>query len=197
MKTNTKPLLKTFGLFLSMLIMSAGLQAQTIYQSNAGKVTVKGTSTLHDWEMVSAKGQTKATFTLNENELTGITQLSFMVAAESLKSDKSGLDKNAYKALNTDKHKNIAFTMTNGTVSSSGNNKYKISATGNLVINGVSKKVTLQAEGIFNPADQSIRVVGNTKFAMSSFSVKPPVLMMGTVKTGDDITIEFQVNLTK
>lgn len=170
------------------------LKAQTNYQNTSGKVVVKGTSTLHDWEMASEKGQTKATFTINGDQLTGITALQFSVLAESLKSDKSGLDKNAYKALNTDKHKNITFILTNGSVTSAGGNKYKISAIGNLTINGKAKKVTLNADGILQ-SDNSLTVSGTTKFKMSEFDVKAPVLMMGSIKTGDEVTIEYTVKL--
>lgn len=194
MKTQQKVLTWIAALFM---IGFAGLnvvKAQTNYQNTTGKVVVKGTSTLHDWEMASEKGQTKATFTLNGDQLTGITALHFNVLAESLKSDKSGLDKNAYKALNTEKHKNITFTLTNGSVNSAGGNKYKISATGNLNINGKAKKVTLNADGVLQ-SDNSLTVSGSTKFKMSEFDVKAPVLMMGSIKTGDEVTIEFQVKL--
>ena len=183
-------------LFIVGVLGAQQLQAQTNYQSNNGQVTVKGTSTLHDWDMKSAKGQTKATFGLTGDQVSSITALSFTVAAESLKSDKNGLDKNAYKALDTDKHKQITFTMTSGSVTSAGGNKFKVNATGNLNISGTSKRVTLTADGQYNPADKSITVNGSTKFKMTDYQVKPPVLMMGTIKTGDDITIEYQVKLT-
>lgn len=184
------------ALFILGVLGVQQLQAQTNYQSNNGQVTVKGTSTLHDWDMKSAKGQTKATFGLTGDQVSSITALSFTVAAESLKSDKNGLDKNAYKALDTDKHKQITFTMTSGTVTAAGGNKFKVSATGNLNIAGTSKRVTLTADGQYNPSDKSITVNGSTKFKMTDYQVKPPVLMMGTIKTGDDITIEYQVKLT-
>src|SRR5690554_6910440 len=71
------------------------LQAQTNYQSNNGQVTIKGTSTLHDWDMKSSRGQTKATFGLTGDQVTSVTALSFTIVAESLKSDRNGLDKNA------------------------------------------------------------------------------------------------------
>ncbi|HLW50310.1 MAG TPA: YceI family protein [Sphingobacteriaceae bacterium] len=171
------------------------LQAQTNYQSNNGQVTIKGTSTLHDWDMKSSRGQTKATFGLTGDQVTSVTALSFTIVAESLKSDRNGLDKNAYKALNTDKHKQISFTMTSGTVTPAAGNKFKVTATGNLNISGNSKRVTLTGDGQYNPADKSITVTGSTKFKMSEFQVKPPVLMMGTIKTGDDITIDYQVKL--
>jgi len=191
-------LFKQIGLFSLLIIGGMGmqkLQAQTNYQSNNGQITVKGTSTLHDWDMKSSRGQTKATFALNGDQVSSITALSFTIAVESLKSDKNGLDKNAYKALNTDKHKQISFTMTSGTITPAAGNKFKVTATGNLNISGNSKRVTLTGDGQYNPADKSITVTGSTSFKMSEFQVKPPVLMMGTIKTGDDITIDYQVKL--
>ena len=185
---------------LALFFVLAGIgsqlaQAQSAYQSNNGQVTVKGTSTLHDLDMKASNGQTNAIFTLSGDQVSGITALTFTVQAEALKSDKSGLDKNAYKAMNTDKHKQITFTLTSGTVTAGSGNNFKVTATGNLNINGTSKRVTLSGNGTFNPADKSISVNGATKFKMSEYGVKPPVLMMGTIKTGNDITIDYQVKL--
>ncbi|WP_177181175.1 YceI family protein [Parapedobacter koreensis] len=171
------------------------LKAQTTYQSNATQTTIKGTSTLHDWDMTSTKGQTKATFKVEGDQVTGITALTFAVLAESLKSDRSGLDKNAYKALNTDKHKNIGFTLTSGTVTSTGKNTFQVKATGNLTIAGTAKQTTITANGQFNPADKSISIKGATTFNMTGYNVKPPTVMMGTIKTGDEITVDYSAKL--
>lgn len=195
MKTNMKALCLSMVAFL--LIGSYNrLSAQTHYQSSTTKTVVKGTSTLHDWEMSSSKGQTKSTFSFSGAQVTGISALSFTVQAESLKSDKSGLDKNAYKALNTGKHANIAFTMTSGTITATGNNTFQIKATGQLVIAGTSKLTSITATGQLNPTDKSITVNGSTTFNMSEYKVTPPTVMLGTIKTGDEVTIEYQVKLT-
>lgn len=180
-----------------LLAVSLGeIAAQTVYQSNATQTTIKGTSTLHDWEMTSSKGQTKATFKVEGDQVTGITALTFTVLAESLKSDRSGLDKNAYKALDTDKHKNITFSMASGTVTSTGKNTFQVKATGNLTIAGTTKQTTITANGQFNPSDKSVSVKGATKFKMTGYQVKPPTVMMGTIKTGDEITIDYNLKLT-
>lgn len=171
------------------------VNAQT-YQSSTAKVTIKGTSTLHDWDMTSPKGVVKATFAVSNNQVTTISALSFTVLAESLKSSKSGLDKNAYKALNTGTHKQITFTMTSGQVTAGSGGNFKVSATGNLTIAGTTKVTTIQATGVYNPGDQSISVQGATKFNMTAYKVTPPTVMMGTIKTGDAITIDYSTKLT-
>lgn len=187
--------LATLGAAALLLAAPVFLRAQHVYRSNATQATVKGTSTLHDWDMTSSKGQTKASFVIEGNQVKGINSLSFTVPAESLKSDKSGLDKNAYKALGTDKHATITFTMTSGTVTPSGNNTFRVKATGNLTIAGTTKQTTITAHGQFNPSDRSISVNGNTIFKMTGYHVKPPTVMMGTIKTGDEITVIYSGKL--
>lgn len=194
MKTQFKKLtVLTAGIFF---LLAGVLHAQTSYQSSTAETTISGTSTLHDWSMTAANGQVKATFTFNGDQVSGITALTFSVAAESLKSDKSGLDRNAYRALKTSEHPNITFTMTSGTVTSTGKNTFQIKATGNLNISGTSKQTTLVATGQLNPADKSITAKGSTKFKMTEYKVTPPTVMMGTIKTGDEITIDYNVKLT-
>lgn len=184
-----------WALVAALVAMISPAIAQTNYQSTATKATVKGTSTLHDWEMSASNGTTRATFTVTDGNVTEISALTFTVTAESLKSDRSGLDKNAYKALNTDKQKNITFTMTNGTVTNAGANTVQVRATGNLMIAGTSKQATITATAKYNPADKSITVNGSTKFNMSEYKVTPPTVMMGTIKTGDAITVEYSGKL--
>lgn len=171
------------------------VNAQETYRSAATQATIKGTSTLHDWDMTSSKGQTTASFIIEGNQVKKINTLTFIVPAESLKSDKSGLDKNAYKALETDRHKNITFTMTSGTIAATGSNTFQVRATGNLTIAGTTKQTTIAATGQFNPSDKSIAVNGSTKFNMTGYDVKPPTVMMGTIKTGDEITVTYSGKL--
>lgn len=170
--------------------------AQDTYRSATTHVTINGTSTLHDWNMGSSSGQTTASFTIEGNQVKKINTLTFTVAAESLKSDKSALDKNAYKALDTDKHKNITFTMTSGTVTATGSNAFQVKATGRLTIAGATRQTTIAATGQFNPSDKSVTFNGSTTFKMTVYDVKPPTVMMGTIKTGDEIIVSYNGKLT-
>jgi polyisoprenoid-binding protein YceI len=85
--------------------------------------------------------------------------------------------------------------MTSGTVTKSGTS-YTIKTNGMLNIAGTSKALSLTTTATLN-SDQSISVKGSTKFDMSSYGVTPPTVMMGTIKTGDAITIEYNGKLTK
>ncbi|TJZ53609.1 YceI family protein [Sphingobacterium olei] len=179
-------------LFVGLLSITTSF-GQTKYTGNSGNVTIDGTSTLHDWNMKSASGHTSVTMTLKDGQITDVSALSFTVEATSLKSNKSGLDKNAYKALNTSANKNITYKATSGTVSKSGGN-YIIKTNGTLTIGTTSKPLALSSTATVN-SDNSVSVKGGATFNMSNYGVTPPTVMMGTIKTGDEITITYDTKL--
>jgi hypothetical protein len=47
----------------------------------------------------------------------------------------------------------------------------------------------------FNPADRSFTISGTKVIKMTDWKVKPPVVMFGTIKTGDQITIGYNLKI--
>lgn len=179
-------LLMTFGL------IPIALAAQSFQLSrNEGEVKVTGTSTLHDWEEVAE--QRNGSMAIDQSgELPSISSLSFTIEAESLKSGHDGMDKNTYKALNTNKYKEIVFKM--GEVKSispvvSTTNKYKVVASGNLTIAGKTNKVDLPFTLTVN--DGKVILEGTKPLKMTDFGIEPPKALLGTIKTGDDIEVHY------
>ena len=158
-------------------------------------LTIKGTSTLHDWEMKSDKGRVDVVLGLNNAKLIGLTGLRFSVEAESLKSDKTMMDNNAYKALKTNSAKYISFLATAATISQVNETSYQIRAFGKLTVAGTTKETDIVADVKYNNAEKSFVVTGTKKLKMTEYNVKPPSFMLGTVKTGDEISISFKTKL--
>lgn len=185
---------KKIALLLLVQLAAFAAIAQVKYHAKEGmQFLVSGTSTLHDWTMQSPKGDANALFTFSpDGKLSGLTFLSFAMPAGSLKSDKSGMDKNAYKALKTDKYAAIKYDLTSATVAPDGT----IQCTGKLTLAGVTLDEPLQATAKIN-ADQSITVKGSKKISMKKYSIDPPSFMMGTVKTGNDVTITFELTFKR
>ena len=63
-------------------------------------------------------------------------------------------------------------------------------ATGTLTITGVTQPITVPIA--LKASDQGVQIEGNTRLDMTKFGVDPPVVMLGLLKVGPQIRIEFK-----
>jgi len=114
-----KKIIKQCLMLLFFCTMGFGyvLHSQSPYQINQSKennMKLSGTSTLHNWVMSSGIFTGDAQFDFEQEKdsaLKSIKSLTFSILVLNLKSDKKGLDKNAYKALKETQYKNIFCCM--------------------------------------------------------------------------------------
>ncbi|WOD42485.1 YceI family protein [Hwangdonia lutea] len=157
--------------------------------NNQSAVTVYGTSSLHDWDIKAESHTGHISFKdINTGQ---IDKLKVEILAESLKSGKRAMDKNTYKALNTKEFKKITFNATSAKVLSQiSEGKYKAEVVGNLTISGKTNKVSLKFD--IEIGNDNIELNGEKSIKMTDFNIDPPKALLGTITTGDDITIKFK-----
>jgi len=165
--------------------LTAGAQE---YRSNQveSSMKVSGTSTLHDWEIDVEVFTAKTTLI---GDVLGNAQ--FTAEVKSMKSGTSTMDDNTYKALKEDKYPQISFQST-----SISGTEAKLVVKGNLTIAGVTKPISMTTT-LEKWAEKSLTVKGKYTFKMSQFGIDPPRAMLGTIRTGDEITIDFKIVLYK
>jgi len=192
-----KNLLTIYGV-ITILIMciSPMLYSQSVYKIYESKdidMKLSGTSTLHKWTMDTKTFDGDGQFNFKPGTsdiLISIKNLNFSLAVQDLKSGEKGLDKNAYKALKSDQYKDIDYKLTSAIVSPGTGNKYLVKTHGNLTIAGVTKQIIMDIACIVNK-DGTITCTGSYKLEMTDYQVKPPTFILGAMKTGDAITLDF------
>lgn len=181
-------------LFVASFAIPQTVAAQA-YHVQSYTMKVSGTSNLHDWDMKVLNATCNANFTLKANSpltIASLNALTFSVPVKGLKSEHDLMDSRTYSTLNADKAPNITFKMTAADVTAQGNNQFVIKANGNLTFNGKTKPIVLTTKGVLN-ADKSITVTGQQKIKMSEWGVKPPSFMLGALKVGDMVTVDFNM----
>jgi len=176
-----------------LLAVSAWAQDYQLRKANS-TLKVEGTSTLHDWTLDATELTGSAAFTLADNKVTSIEKLNFTVKVEGLKSHKNGMDKNTYEALKSEKHPNILYEFSRVISITDTKEGQLIKTGGRLTIAGVTKSVYLD---VVASKGDGMCFQGSTTFKMTDYGVDPPVALMGTVKTGNEIKIVFNVLYTK
>ncbi|UFK96961.1 YceI family protein [Kaistella faecalis] len=153
------------------------VNAQNI-TGKSSKITVDGTSPMHDWVMTSSSSNFSGTVSGN-----AITNVKFSMPVKNLKSAKGKMmDNKAYEALKADKAPNISFTATSLSVG-------KGNLAGKLTIAGVTKDVSFPVNVVKNGA--SYNITGTENLKLSDFGMERPGFM--GVKTGDAIKVTVNI----
>ena len=186
------PFLLLTGVFA---IISFNVSSQESYKvvPESSSMKILGTSTLHDWEMKVENFKCEMTAEVGNPSIT-IDKANFTGATTSVISHNSIMDNKAQDALKADKYPEIKFRLMNPLKLPSNGNTFNGTATGVLLIAGKSRTISLPITGKLL-ANKSIIINGTKKINMSDFDIQPPTAMFGTLKTGNEVTISFSINL--
>jgi polyisoprenoid-binding protein YceI len=106
------------------------------------------------------------------------------------------MNKDTYKALKADIHPDIFFTLNTDIKSiQPGLAANTILAKGLLTIAGVTNPVIMQVN-ILIPEKGRLYFKGSQILKLSDYGITPPSALLGAIKTGNEITINFKTNFT-
>jgi polyisoprenoid-binding protein YceI len=187
---------KYFLLAVCILFISANTAKNTYTLSKDYTVTINGTSNLHSWDekvtTVSGNG------TVNwDNGSFELVAVNIKMDVHSIQSDMgSAMNNKTYKALKADANPEIIFALNVPVKAIQTNvNEKTVTAKGNLTIAGITKAVDMKVKISMEEKGKFV-VEGSQSIKMSDYNIDPPTALFGTLKTGNEIVINFKTNFT-
>jgi polyisoprenoid-binding protein YceI len=114
------------------------------------------------------------------------------VEAGGLISGKSGMEKDAGKALGAERYPLVRFEQTGSLELPMGPNPQPSM----LIINGIlqirDQSMAVQIEAQISISEHTIRIEGSHTVDMTDYGVEPPRALLGLIKTGEEVTIDFE-----
>lgn len=164
------------------------------YQLTDFDITVSGTSSLHDWTSDVEEAFASADASWSEGKLTNFPALQLRIPVASITSTKGKImDKKTWNALREEEYPNISFSLKSTTITPDGE-QYRIKAKGSLAIAGQTHPIDLTATAS-GEHKNVLRISGAHTLKMTDFGIEPPKALLGTLKTGNEVTINFDITL--
>ena len=164
-----------------------------------------GTSTIHDYESKTSKLEVKFLRDAAQADPAdiaaldawlkagGLKGLELAVPVATMRSGKDGLDKNMFKALRTSEFPQIKFAMNSSTFGTARGDTLPVTANGTLTVTDQQRPVSVK--GHLVRTAQGVWLEGTHPMKMSEYGIKPPKMMMGTLKVHDPIVVNFRLLL--
>jgi len=163
--------------------MFVGIAQDTYTLSEDSKLTIDGTSTVHDWTVTAntLDGTVKA-------ENNSPKEISFNVTVADIKSERGAtMDKKMHAALAKDTSPKVLFNLKEI--------KSQSILVGTLTIAGNMQEVEI--EGRLDSNGDRITIEGEYGIALNDFNIEPPTAMFGQVIVGDNVNVKFDLVFKK
>jgi len=201
-----KTVIKQLNLIFTLIILLAigQIQAQELVKLNLlpdSKLWFDGTSTLHDFTCESKTIDAKLQAKPNGSSMVEKPEfdLEVVVPVKSLESGKDAMDDNMFEALKEEDHPEIIYSLKSIKSKEApdlGHGWYQLESIGELKIAGIKKTIQMIVDA-FESDDGTVQIKGSTPVDMTEYKVDPPSFMFGTIETGKDVVIHFDLKFKK
>lgn len=174
------------AVLLFNLAPAAAAQSYTLQPES--KVWVDGTSTRSDWTVTAAEVDAELAL---ESGSSVPTLARIVVPSSKIESNESTImDRLMHDALKVEEHPTITYELVEATPSD--NDPTLLKTTGRLTLGGVTRELAMDVKGEV-AEDGTARFTGSTPLKMTDYGLTPPTAMFGALRTGDDVTVSFDV----
>ena len=161
----------------------------SLHLAGESRLWLEGTSTVRSFKCTATKLDVAVATNPNGSPAELVKSASVIVPVASLDCANNTMNEHMKKALKADANPRISWKLSS----------YRLSGTsvvmsGLLTIAGRQNEIEIAGTGAAEP-NGTIRIKGSKEFNMSQYGVKPPSLMLGTMKVRDPVTVSFDLVL--
>jgi hypothetical protein len=188
-------------------VIAGGYATMLHYEaaSTGSKCQINGTSSIHDWDMVTSIiggfFDTAANLDPSQAAPTGIGEdgrlsanAEATIPVRSLKSYQTAMDEVYQDHMEAAKYRRIEYHLKELILKKphAPNTPFEFDSTGELAVHGVTNQISMPVK--IERQDTALKISGTIGLKMSDYKVEPPSPTIGVAKitTGDAITITFE-----
>lgn len=185
-------------LLMLLLPVMAWAQSSSYMLDPSSSLVVKGTSTIHDWEVNAEQMDVSIRLAAAQPEGNAlknpVESFSLTVPVESLESGKGKMNRKMHDALKKDDYPQITFELKSAELTGANTSakSFTLRSAGTLTIAGNAKEVTFSVKAT-RVDENSFRFEGSYSLNMKEYEVDPPSAMLGTIRTGEEVEIAFNI----
>jgi polyisoprenoid-binding protein YceI len=185
---------------LGALAATGAAQVARIPVGPDSKLWIEGTSNLHGWSCTAEKFDAAieldgaAIAELATATPKALKRVEVKVPVKALKCGHGGMDDNLYKALKADETPEISYILATFDAAAGEADGFTLKTNGTLAIAGKENKLTMDVVATRLP-DGSVKATGMVPIKMTDYGIKPPTAMFGTLRTGDEVKVNFTLTV--
>lgn len=191
----------TAAAFVGLFATTAAAQLTVrVAVAPESKLWIEGTSNLHGWSCTAdtfdavIELDAAAASQLSTAAPKTLKRVEVKVPVKALKCGHGGMDGNLYKALKADESPSISYIMASFDAAAGENDGFTLKTAGTLALAGKENKLSMDVVATRLP-DGTVKAVGMVPIKMTDFGIKPPTAMFGTLRTGDEVKVNFALTV--
>jgi polyisoprenoid-binding protein YceI len=193
-----RPIHRAVVLATALLPMVARAQESELRLTAKGtsKLWVEGTSTVRDWKCDATTVEATVTgsgaaATAPAKEVAAAAKRALLTIPVAQLDCRNGtMNEHMRKALKANDHKTIEYRIATWELTPRGDDSASVKSSGTLVMAGAEKPITVELTAKRDAAG-GWALTGSKTILMTEWGIKPPSLMLGTMKVRDPATIRF------
>ncbi|MDG5767537.1 YceI family protein [Balneolales bacterium ANBcel1] len=201
MNTSARYRFSLTGLLIIVTGLLSPSMAQTFTVSDASSMTIFGSANVTDWEAEVTSITGHITVTIPENadwsdaQASWFDEVDIRIPVGDIDADSRRMNRNMHDYLKEDDYPEITYRLVQAKeLVVLDNPGFKLTVLG--TVSAAGESVELEHDVVITPNQNGgFTVTGSQDLKMTDFGIDPPTAVLGSIRSRDEMTIEFELVL--